>query len=84
MSIFSGLYRAAIMLSGSSLDSFSLTRSPLSFAKKVASSLKIKTRKVEEMVEELKKCPAEDIQKIASSKFKSVKNYSGNIYLFVC
>lgn len=62
------------MLSGSSLDSWALTRNPLNFAKSVASSLNIKTNNVKEMVNELKKRSAEEIQKTASSKFVRVSN----------
>lgn len=60
------------MLSGSSLDTWSITRNPLKFAKTVASCLKINTWNTKRMVEELKKRPAEEIQKVTASKFKLV------------
>lgn len=61
------------MLSGSSLDSWALTRNPLKFAKNVASSLKINTWNIKDMVKELKKRTAEEIQKATASKFKLVR-----------
>lgn len=64
-----GLYSAAIMLSGSSLNSWALTRSPLNFAKSVATSLKVNTKNITNMIEGLRRLPAEEIQKTTYSKF---------------
>lgn len=71
-SFFAELFNGAIMLSGSSLDSWALTRNPLDFAKSVASSLKISTRKIQTMVDELRNRTAADVQSATSSAFNKV------------
>lgn len=69
---FTGLYSGAIMLSGSSLNSWALTRRPLKFARSVASSLGIRTENITNMVEGLKKLSAKIIQEVTVSKFNRV------------
>lgn len=60
------------MLSGSSLNSWSFTRNPLSFTKALASSLNVQTSNINEMVEKLKLIDAEEIQTKTDSLYKSV------------
>lgn len=62
------------MLSGSTLDSWALTRNPLKFAKSVASSLKLNTKNYAKMVEDLQKISPEKIQKATSSVYKKVSS----------
>lgn len=77
-----GLYSGAIMLSGSSLDSWSLTRNPLDFTKKISSYLKLKTKNNKDMIESLKKVSVEQIQKATVATFKSVSKNNKKIPKF--
>lgn len=73
--MFLGLYSGAIMLSGSTLDSWTLTRKPLNFAKSVASSLKISSKNIAQMVSELKNLSPEKIQEATSSAYTKVSHF---------
>lgn len=63
------------MLSGSSLDSWALTRNPLDFAKSVASNVKVSTKNNKEMVEGLKQLSASELQAAAAARFTRVLSY---------
>lgn len=63
------------MLSGSSLNSWGLSRAPLDFAKTIASGLGITTSNVRQMVEGLKQVSATRLQTEVSSKYNSVRIY---------
>lgn len=60
------------MLSGSSLDSWALTRNPLEFAKSVASSVNVGTRNVRDMVAGLKALSAAALQDATATQFNLV------------
>lgn len=60
------------MLSGSTLDSWSLTRNPLGFTQKIAKNLKINSKTNKDLIERLKKVSVEQIQKATVSAFTSV------------
>lgn len=69
---FSGLYSAAIMLSGSSLNPWSLSSDPLTFTKSVASSLNIATTNIRQMIEKLKLVDPEELLKQTDPLYNSV------------
>lgn len=60
------------MLSGSSLNSWSFTRNPLSFAKSLATSLNMQTSNIRAMVDNLKRIDAEELQTKTDSLYKPV------------
>lgn len=72
---FVGLYSAAVMLSGHSLNSWALTRNPLNFAKSVALALGVSTINIKDMVEGLRKKSAEELQKAVNSRYIMVSNF---------
>lgn len=69
------------MLSGSSLDTWTLTRNPLSFAQSVTKNLNIPVTNTLEMILYLKRIPAELIQNATASQFYSVSSAKRRVIL---
>lgn len=67
------------MLSGSSLNTWALTRSPLSFVMAVGESMKLPVIILREMIERLKYLPVEQIQNHTLAIYNQVGNVRNQV-----